>query len=128
MLIGSKSLIQAMAESWAAYEKYAWGRDELQPLSRTGNDRFGGLGATIVDSMDTLLLMGMHEQYARCAPRLTCRTIICSAAHTCYHGLWSMHGPWYAFELLKCGFGHANCVPCSYAHLSQHATAVARAR
>ena len=62
---GSKPLTQAMAESWEAYEKYAWGRDELQPLSRTGNDRFGGLGATLVDSMDTLLLMGMHEQYAR---------------------------------------------------------------
>lgn len=56
-----------MAESWGAYEKYAWGRDELQPLSRSGNDRFGGLGATLVDSMDTLLLMGMYDEYARCA-------------------------------------------------------------
>jgi mannosyl-oligosaccharide alpha-1,2-mannosidase len=64
---------QAMAESWAAYEKYAWGCDELQPLSRTGNNKFGGLGATLVDSLDTLLLMGMHEEYLRCAPRVHAR-------------------------------------------------------
>lgn len=44
----------AMLHAWTSYEKYAWGRDELQPQSKNGVDSFGGLGATLVDSLDTL--------------------------------------------------------------------------
>lgn len=47
------------------YEKYAWGRDELQPLSQTGKDSFAGMGATILDSLSTLWIMGLKEEFAR---------------------------------------------------------------
>ena len=40
------------------YVEHAWGHDELAPVSKTGKDGFGGLGATIIDSLDTLLMMG----------------------------------------------------------------------
>ncbi|XP_068637590.1 mannosyl-oligosaccharide 1,2-alpha-mannosidase MNS1-like [Aristolochia californica] len=56
---------EAMLHAWTSYEKYAWGNDELQPISKKGVDNFGGLGATIVDSLDTLYIMGLDEQFKK---------------------------------------------------------------
>ncbi|GAQ84298.1 alpha-mannosidase [Klebsormidium nitens] len=56
---------EAMEHSWSAYEKYAWGFDELQPQSKRGVNQFGGLGATIVDSLDTLFIMGLKPQFEK---------------------------------------------------------------
>lgn len=56
---------EAMLHAWTCYEKYAWGHDELQPQTRNGVDSFGGLGATLIDSLDTLFIMGLHEQFQR---------------------------------------------------------------
>ncbi|CAM6032388.1 unnamed protein product [Sphagnum compactum] len=53
----------AMLHAWSSYEKYAWGFDELQPQSRRGVNHFGGLGATIIDSLDTLYIMGLETQF-----------------------------------------------------------------
>lgn len=36
-----------------------------QPPSMTGVDSFGGLGATLVDSLDTLFIMGLDTQFKR---------------------------------------------------------------
>ncbi|XP_071715547.1 mannosyl-oligosaccharide 1,2-alpha-mannosidase MNS1-like [Rutidosis leptorrhynchoides] len=55
----------AMVHAWSSYEKYAWGHDELQPQSKNGVDSFGGLGATLIDSLDTLYIMGLDEQFQR---------------------------------------------------------------
>jgi mannosyl-oligosaccharide alpha-1,2-mannosidase len=54
--------------AWDNYEKYAWGQNELKPLSRNGHSAgiFGGgqsLGATIVDALDTLYIMGNMNAY-----------------------------------------------------------------
>ncbi|XP_038714010.1 mannosyl-oligosaccharide 1,2-alpha-mannosidase MNS1-like [Tripterygium wilfordii] len=56
---------EAMIHAWSSYEKYAWGQDELQPQSRSGVNSFGGLGATLVDALDTLYIMGLKEQFQR---------------------------------------------------------------
>ncbi|KAL6134874.1 hypothetical protein ACLB2K_067102 [Fragaria x ananassa] len=56
---------EAMIHAWSSYEKYAWGQDELQPQTKNGVNSFGGLGATLVDSLDTLYIMGLHEQFQR---------------------------------------------------------------
>ncbi|CAK9233557.1 unnamed protein product [Sphagnum jensenii] len=53
----------AMLHAWSSYEKYAWGFDELQPQSRSGVNHFGGLGASIIDSLDTLYIMGLQPQF-----------------------------------------------------------------
>ena len=48
---------------WSNYERYAWGHDELMPLSRQPHDWYGqSMLMTPVDSLDTLILMGLHEQ------------------------------------------------------------------
>jgi mannosidase alpha-like ER degradation enhancer 2 len=49
--------------SWKAYEQYAWGHDELRPISKQPRDWYGqSLLMTPVDSLDTLLLMGFHDE------------------------------------------------------------------
>ncbi|XP_019194293.1 PREDICTED: mannosyl-oligosaccharide 1,2-alpha-mannosidase MNS1-like [Ipomoea nil] len=55
----------AMRHAWSSYEKYAWGHDELQPQSKNGVDSFGGLGATLIDALDTLYIMGMDEEFQK---------------------------------------------------------------
>jgi mannosyl-oligosaccharide alpha-1,2-mannosidase len=56
----------AFLRAYGAYETYAFGYDDLKPLRRKGEDWLG-MGATIVDSLDTMLLMGLSgsPQYAR---------------------------------------------------------------
>jgi ER degradation enhancer, mannosidase alpha-like 2 len=52
--------------SWQAYERYAWGHDELRPLSKTARDWYGeSLLMTPVDSLDTLLLLGLDAEAAK---------------------------------------------------------------
>lgn len=48
----------AMLHAWRGYEAHAWGFDELCPVSQKGKNDFGGLGATIIDSLDTLYMLG----------------------------------------------------------------------
>lgn len=37
----------------------------FQPQTKNGVDSFGGLGATLIDSLDTLYIMGLDEQFQR---------------------------------------------------------------
>eukprot|EP00557_Chaetoceros_sp_GSL56_P009184 CAMPEP_0176495428 /NCGR_PEP_ID=MMETSP0200_2-20121128/10645_1 /TAXON_ID=947934 /ORGANISM="Chaetoceros sp., Strain GSL56" /LENGTH=130 /DNA_ID=CAMNT_0017893293 /DNA_START=583 /DNA_END=975 /DNA_ORIENTATION=+ len=39
----------AMHHAWSGYKKYAFGYDELQPVSGKGNTNWFGLGTTLVD-------------------------------------------------------------------------------
>jgi len=49
--------------AWNAYRKYAWGHDELHPLTRKPFDWYGhSLLMTPIDALDTLILMGLKPQ------------------------------------------------------------------
>lgn len=54
---------EAFLHAWGNYRKYAWGNDELQPISKKGKDSFGGIGITILDSLTTLWLMGLSKEF-----------------------------------------------------------------
>jgi hypothetical protein len=54
---------KAMEHAWSGYQRYCWGRDELLPLSHQCQDNFGGMGATLIDSLSTLWLMGMKKEF-----------------------------------------------------------------
>ena len=58
-----------MQHAWDGYEKYAWGKNEVRPVSLRGHSAsiFGSssMGASIVDALDTLYIMGMTEEYQR---------------------------------------------------------------
>lgn len=56
-----------MKHAWVNYKKYAWGSNELRPISKRGHSAsiFGTLqlGATIVDAADTLYIMELMDEY-----------------------------------------------------------------
>ncbi|KAK4141848.1 glycoside hydrolase [Dichotomopilus funicola] len=58
------AVIHAARRSWRAYREHAWGRDEVSPQTLVGVDPFAGWGATLVDSLDTLWIMGMKRDFA----------------------------------------------------------------
>ena len=49
--------------SFNGYQKYAFGHDQLKPVSQGSSDLFGNIGMTILDSIDTLYLMGLTSEY-----------------------------------------------------------------
>jgi mannosidase alpha-like ER degradation enhancer 2 len=52
--------------AWNGYKKYAWGHDDLKPLSKTYHDWYAQpLLMTPVDALDTLIIMGMKDEAAR---------------------------------------------------------------
>jgi glycosyl hydrolase family 47 len=49
--------------AWNGYKKYAWGHDDLKPLSKTHHDWHSQpLLMTPVDSLDTMILMGLKAE------------------------------------------------------------------
>jgi len=49
--------------AWRGYKKYAWGHDDLKPLTKTYHDWYSEpLLMTPVDALDTMLLMGMKDE------------------------------------------------------------------
>lgn len=58
----SQNVRNAFCFAWANYRERAWGLDEIQPKSGQGNNNWGGVGMTIIDTIDTLLLMGLDEE------------------------------------------------------------------
>ena len=53
----------AARRAWNAYKKHAFGRDELTPLTLSSRDTYAGWGATLVDSLDTLWVMGLKQEF-----------------------------------------------------------------
>ena len=49
---------------WKSYKERAWTKDELAPISGGAKDTFGSWGATLVDSLDTLWIMDMKQEFA----------------------------------------------------------------
>src|SRR5438094_3258783 len=49
--------------AWNGYRKYAWGHDDLKPLSKTYHDWYSEpLLMTPVDALDTMILMGLNQE------------------------------------------------------------------
>ncbi|AWP20361.1 2-Mannosidase [Scophthalmus maximus] len=57
---------EMMKHAWDSYRRFAWGSNELRPVSKQGHSSnlFGHIkGATIVDALDTLYIMEMFEEF-----------------------------------------------------------------
>ncbi|KAJ7486234.1 glycoside hydrolase family 47 protein [Mycena galericulata] len=50
-------------QSYAAYKEFAFGHDELHPVSEGVGDDLGGWGASLVDAMGTLVVMGLDDLF-----------------------------------------------------------------
>lgn len=56
---------QEFLHAWNGYKQYAWGHDELKPLSKGYRDWHGSsLYMTPVDALDTMILMGLTDEAA----------------------------------------------------------------
>ena len=54
---------ESFQHSWEGYKKHGWLRDEVTPLTGGYRDTFGGWSATLVDSLDTLWIMGFKKDF-----------------------------------------------------------------
>ena len=54
-----------MRHAWDGYVTHAWGSNELDPVGKKGHkgNMPNGMGVTIVDSLDTLYIMGLDEEF-----------------------------------------------------------------
>lgn len=59
----AQSVRQQFLHAWQGYKKYAWGQDDLKPLSKSYHNWYQTpLLMTPVDAFDTMLLMGLKEE------------------------------------------------------------------
>lgn len=57
---------QEFQHAWSGYKQYAWGHDDLKPLSRGYHDWYDqSLLMTPIDALDTMMLMGFNEEAAK---------------------------------------------------------------
>ncbi|EIW79066.1 glycoside hydrolase family 47 protein [Coniophora puteana RWD-64-598 SS2] len=54
----------AFVHAYGEYEKYALPADELLPLSKGSVNNFNGWAVSMVDALDTMWLMGLHDTFA----------------------------------------------------------------
>ncbi|KAK7131361.1 hypothetical protein R3I94_016485 [Phoxinus phoxinus] len=54
---------EAFRHAWKGYKAFAWGHDELKPLSKTHAEWFG-LGLTLIDALDTMWILGLKDEFA----------------------------------------------------------------
>jgi mannosyl-oligosaccharide alpha-1,2-mannosidase len=88
-----------MEKAWSGYVAHSWGQNELKPISKMGHSAniFGSqsMGATIVDAMDTLYIMGFEDEFKKgrdwiasnlSFDKVGCLTTVycCTTIHCCF--------------------------------------------
>lgn len=51
---------EAFRHAWKGYKDFAWGHDELKPISKSYNEWFG-LGLTLIDALDTMWILELKK-------------------------------------------------------------------
>ncbi|XP_035641134.1 mannosidase, alpha, class 1B, member 1b [Oncorhynchus keta] len=52
----------AFRHAWKGYKEFAWGQDELRPISKSYGEWFG-LGLTLIDALDTMWILNLREEF-----------------------------------------------------------------
>ncbi|KJA15407.1 glycoside hydrolase family 47 protein [Hypholoma sublateritium FD-334 SS-4] len=55
---------ESFKHAWSGYKVRAFPSDELLPISGGKSDKFNGWGVTVYDSLDTMWIMGLREEFA----------------------------------------------------------------
>ncbi|XP_076021220.1 mannosidase, alpha, class 1B, member 1b isoform X2 [Genypterus blacodes] len=58
----SEAVREAFRHAWKGYKDFAWGHDELRPISKSYSEWFS-LGLTLVDALDTMWILGLKEEF-----------------------------------------------------------------
>jgi len=54
---------RAMQHVWTNYNEFAFGKDEILPVSGKSGNLWGNQATTLIDSLDTLWIMGMSSEF-----------------------------------------------------------------
>lgn len=57
-----EAVVEAFRHAWMGYKEFAWGHDELKPISKSYSEWFG-LGLTLIDALDTMWILGLKEEF-----------------------------------------------------------------
>ncbi|KAK2954725.1 putative Mannosyl-oligosaccharide 1,2-alpha-mannosidase MNS1 [Blattamonas nauphoetae] len=57
---------EAFLYAWEPYELYAWGHDEINPISRTPYNWLSKQATMIIDSATTMKIMGLEDKFKKC--------------------------------------------------------------
>ncbi|XP_028664662.2 mannosidase, alpha, class 1B, member 1b [Erpetoichthys calabaricus] len=57
-----RAVTEAFRHAWGGYKEFAWGHDELKPISKSYSEWFG-LGLTLIDALDTMWILGLKEEF-----------------------------------------------------------------
>uniref|UniRef100_A0A4W5PGT1 alpha-1,2-Mannosidase n=1 Tax=Hucho hucho TaxID=62062 RepID=A0A4W5PGT1_9TELE len=52
----------AFRHAWKGYKEFAWGKDELRPISKSYGEWFG-LGLTLIDALDTMWILNLKKEF-----------------------------------------------------------------
>ncbi|KAI7795894.1 putative endoplasmic reticulum mannosyl-oligosaccharide 1 [Triplophysa rosa] len=58
----AEAVREAFRHAWKGYKAFAWGHDELKPISKTHSEWFG-LGLTMIDALDTMWILGLKDEF-----------------------------------------------------------------
>ena len=110
-----------MIHTWKGYEDKAWGADELKPRSGRPQNNWGGMGMTLLDSLDVLWIMGMKDEFKRARDWVRCgwvlfRDACCVTRAACALGRHHPH--------LACAWPCPVCAGCGPPELCQAAQRV----
>ncbi|KKA22569.1 Mannosyl-oligosaccharide 1,2-alpha-mannosidase [Rasamsonia emersonii CBS 393.64] len=61
---------EAFIHAWGGYKEHAWLKDEVAPISGGYVNTFAGWAATLVDALDTLLIMGLKDEFEKAVAAL----------------------------------------------------------
>ncbi|GAA5998370.1 glycoside hydrolase family 47 protein [Rhodotorula paludigena] len=80
-----QAILDAFKHSYEAYERDAFGFDDYHPISHKGSNMSpaGPVGYFVIDSLDSLLLTGLKDEYQRARDWITIRVLggLLSAYH-----------------------------------------------
>ncbi|KAJ2080761.1 hypothetical protein H4R24_002853 [Coemansia sp. RSA 988] len=62
---------KGFVHAWNAYRKYAFGADEINPLTLEPVTTRNGWGASLIDALDTLHVMGLDDEFKEASERVS---------------------------------------------------------
>lgn len=57
----AEAVKQAYVREWNQYSRYAFPKDDLLPITHNGTNDLFGWGASVVDGIDTAIVMGLTD-------------------------------------------------------------------
>ena len=123
---------RAFQHAWSGYRNLAWLRDEESPISGGSRDTFVGWAATLIDSLDTLWIMELYDEFehaTRSLSKIDCGTTQATELNLFETTIRYLRGRIGAYDISGAHYpillGKSGCVRryalCRFRHAKSHA-------